>query len=363
MTRRELIQMNQADFSKMRKWAMERNYRAAHTFDQGEKKILGAGFAAGVAMVSAPNIVMAGVAGGIMVSTAGAAAAVPVGMAIAVKSVNYLERVNFHKKVVLAALNLGDRAKSIFRRVVDKMSLIPVDMTRSREFALSLAKIKFHSDSIYGVSQTNKERFTPDVNVYMPTSQLDADSPIYAKNKEIYNEIASMIKLGVLLPAELVEIDEYTKGATSFSGDAFKYNQMVNYSVTVKKLEAVYDRLAGIQTKRESLKVDDAPAIERAIRKEEGSRVVKTSVELNEALSSGIREITAEVDAAAIKETNQEEAPLPAKELHQMGRAEYEEHFAKINSFVQQNPAEGGLKDAAKEVSKITSKPIQPTVK
>lgn len=383
MNRRDLILKNQEEFSELRRWAMSRQYVSK----KGDPKPM-LGVIAGA--ISAPAGAMANPAFGANAQLGSAVvfAGVSTAVAMSQKASAIIERSYVQQKVVQAFIRLGDRAKMAFRRIADGMFRVPADITKTRELSEGIAKIKFHRNTMLGVAQTSKEKFNPDTNIYLPVSQMEKDSPLYAKNKEIYNEIVEMAKQGVLSLDELEAIDQYSKGVTSFSSGVSKYDKSVNYSVALTKLEEIFDKNANIQIDRESLKVDDAKVIERLQAKEDKSKIVKPTdllengtVEACEALSDEIAKAIEETAAQAPFLVNDsvsvikggEKGTVVGYDPGGIVKVEFENGskcvYAQselvnmtrgIETFVRENkPAGGTLKDAAEAV---TSKSTQPTL-
>jgi len=227
---------------------------------------------------------------------------------------------------------------------------------------------------------------------------------MFAKNKQIFNEIIHLINDGTLSSTDLKEIDAYTKGVTTFSSGAKpgvisdpRYDRMVNYAVIVPKLEEILDGIYSVQEKRETLKIDAAASIEKIQLKEERARIVKPPIgveSLNESLSTSIAQMNSAIDMAT--ENKQNKFPIGAPVSVIGGStgtvAGYDEdkievHFSdktaglvvknysvdeltnltdgmnKIEEFVKENPAEGSsLEDALASVQAL-AKSSNPTVK
>lgn len=339
MNKEDLIRKNQEAFSDLRKWAMERKYVATPEHSGGMGGIVLAGIAGSAVAANASAIPNGTV--GVGASGLGAAIALKIGSTAAV----FAHKTNFHKLPVQAFYRLSDSAKIVFQRTIDRMMKVPLDLTKARELSEGLARMKFQAQTMLGVAVGAKDRYVPETNIYMPDSKLDADSPLYAKNRQIYNEIIFLKDKGVLNKEDLADLDEYTKGITDFSTDKTDYNKMVNYAVLVPKVEALFEKTCAIQEGRESLKIDTAKSIERAILKEEKGRLAPTSMsEMNEELNERIAGINEKIDAMP-------EQPVEDKKFSDMSREEYESHFSKINEIAAGAPEGTSLKDAAAAVS------------
>lgn len=274
MKRAELIRQNQESFSRLRAWAMKRGYYSGESIQANMQGIVLAG------LIGSGAIASASTAGAIpahaMLSTGAAAAlaakSARVGTVVAVIA----HKTSLHKLAVEAAFRLSDRAKAIFLKSLDGLFKVKPDITRTRELADSLAKLNWYADGIMGVAIDKKTEFNPRTNIYLPVSQLDTNSPIFAKNKQIYTEIVEMINTGRLTEAELSEINAFTKGATSFSSNKdSSFDKSVNYAVVIGKIEMVMDRVCAVQDNRESLKIDGAQTIERQEKRESQKHIVK----------------------------------------------------------------------------------------
>lgn len=371
MTRKELIKKNQNEFSSIRKWAYGYKYREPISMLAITKKmfkdlkdpnaiIYGVGFAAPTAAfaATAAGAAAGGVAAGVFV-------AAPL---VIVKAADMLDRLDLGKMATRAMLRMSDGASRIFRRIADRFEMTPDDVACSREMAVSLARLKYHAESIPGIVKSSKDRFNPETNIYLPVSEIESGSPLFAKNREIFNEIVRMSKAGVLTPEDLAEIDVFMKGATSFAADEPQYNHRVNYAVAIRKIDQIHERVSQINVARESLKTDDAQPIERSARKEERNRIIDRSVaDLNGELGEKIEALKSEIEAqpadttasSAGDEAGKTEVQVAAvvKPFHEMSREEYEAHMAAIHTIASGAPEGSELEDAVKAVSSKTTAP------
>ena len=300
MNHLDLISKNQAEFSKLRKWAMERNYYNPAKPDVDFAGVAFAGIMGTTLAANAASAITMPVQTGMAVGGALAAKSLRLGDFVAIIA----HKTNIHKLVIQAAYNLSDKAQIIFNRRIQGLQKVPMDITRSAEFEFALNKIKFQSNTMFGIAQDKKNQFNPSTNIYMPSAQIDTNSPMYAKNRQIFNEIIKMIDNGIISPEEVKAIDAYTKGVSKFSlplkpgviGDQ-RFDRMVNYAVVVPKLEKMLDTIRSVQGDRECLKIDDAKSIESAQQREDRRRIVRPTVEAG-------RTISAELDGSKVKDMN-----------------------------------------------------------
>lgn len=295
MKRKEMINNAQVEFSKLRQWAMERSYYAPENIKVNCGDIVFSGIVGTVAAANATTV------GHVPTQAGMALASILVAKSLRIGSIAALiaHKTNFHKLPVEAMFNMVDKAKMIFKHTLDSMFRVPPDIIRAREFNDAIQKIHFQTKGMVGVALDNKNRFNTDTNIYLPSTQIVKDSPLYAKNKQIHSEIILMIKNGILSPSDIAEIDEYTKGVIKLSS-SHQYEKMVNYAVLVPKLEEILMNIHAIQSQREGLKIDNAVAIEKGQLREEKGRIVKSKGsidESNQALSTGIAEISAGISA------------------------------------------------------------------
>jgi len=274
MRREELIRKNRESFSNLRKWSMQREYYSGEQLETNMKGIMFAGLigTGAIASASTAGALPAHALLGVGAATVIAAKSAKIGTFVA----TIAHRTSLHKLVVQAAFRMGDRARAIFQRTMDGIFKVHPDITRTRELADSLAKIKFQADGMIGVAIDKTTEFNPKTNIYLPISKLDNNSPLFAKNKQIYSEIVEMISNGRLTKQEIQELNAFTKGVTTFSLDkSCHYDKNVNYAVLVGKLEGIMEKVCSIQDNRESLKIDGADMIEKSERREDRKRVVK----------------------------------------------------------------------------------------
>lgn len=410
MTRRDMIKKNQVGFSDFRKWAMERKYYSPENPDISFSGIAFAGLAGSAIAADAASV------GVVSPQPALALAGVLVARALRIGTFVTMiaYKTNFHKLPAQAAFNLIDKAKLIFTRTMDSIFRVPVDITRGKELGYGVDKIRFQSEGMVGIAIDKKTRFNPSTNIYMPSSSIEDNSPMFAKNKQIFNEIVQLIEDSTLSAADLEELDNYTKGVTKFSSGVKpgmlsdpRYDRMVNYAVLVPKLEQILDGIYSVQEQRESLKIDDAVSIEKIHLKEERSRILKPKGgdekilavgTLNEALTDSILQINNAIDVAVENGQNKAAVTQESFSIGDLVSAvdgtgtvtncsddKIEVRFStqtgltvknyslgeltnlskgidKIEEFVKENPIDGSLKDALAGV-KALSKTNVPTVK
>lgn len=259
MTRKEMLAKNQQEFSRLRKWMMDESY---HTKQKKETNLTGVAIASivGTTMVAnassfgtVPTHTGAVIAGAIMAKSTKAGSFIG--------TILYMG--NIHKLPIKVAFKLGDKARNIFNKTMDQLLKVPVHVVAARDLEFGLSKIKFQSDSMFGIALNKKDQFIPNANIYLPVTLLEKDSPLFAKNKQIFKEIVEMIDSGVLSKDDAIELDKYTKGVTKFSTDVSnnilgdsRFDKTVNYAVLAPKLEKILDALYSIQFERESLRVD-----------------------------------------------------------------------------------------------------------
>lgn len=281
MRREELIRKNRESFSNLRKWSMQRGYYPSEQLETNMKGIMFAGLIGTgvIASAATSGAIPTHALLGLSAATVIAAKSARVGTFVAIIA----HKTSLHKLVVQATFRMGDRARAIFQRTMDGIFKVHPDITRTRELADSLAKIKFHADGMIGVAIDKNTEFNPKTNIFLPVSKLDSNSPLFAKNKQIYSEIVEMIDNGRLTKQEIQELNAFTKGTTAFSLDkSCHYDKNVNYAVLVGKLEGIMEKVCSIQDNRESLKIDGADVIEKFERREDRKRVVKPAPIANE---------------------------------------------------------------------------------
>lgn len=355
MRREELIRKNRESFSNLRKWSMQRGYYSGEQLETNMKGVMLAGLigTGAIASASTAGAIPAHALLGFGAATAIAAKSARVGTFVA----TIAHKTSLHKLIVQAAFRMGDRARAIFQRTMDGIFKVHPDITRTRELADSLAKIKFQADGMLGVAIDKTTEFNPKTNIFLPVTKLDSNSPLFAKNKQIYSEIVEMINNGRLTKQEIQELNAFTKGATTFSLDkSCHYDKNVNYAVLVGKLENVMEKVCSIQDNRESLKIDGADAIEKIERREDRKRVVKPVVPI----AAEIKVLEEMVGNLTESVVTTDKEPIPVIGDTPLHVRDVEEHrMAAIRDMAALAPEGMSVKNAIENLQKSDKTPDQ----
>lgn len=301
MKRSELILNNQNRMSRLRKWAYSKQYQ--EKFGLKEATALAKDFAKDYensihyGFFAVPTIAIVTAVGGV-VSGAVAAGAFVAAPLLAVKAADDLGRLELDKMAARAMLRLSDKAQTIFRRFTDKLAAVPENLIKTRDLAEGIAKIKHQTDSMMGVG--GKKGFDPLKNIYLPASQIDKGSPLFAQNKFIYDEIMSLKKAGLISSTDIAALEAATNSLIKISGEP-KYDRYTNYAVLLPQLEKVLDKYIKVQTDRESIRVS-APRAEREktprkVSDEEMIASAKRSLAESEETAKKLREVIASWEA------------------------------------------------------------------